>query len=48
MTQSMPCVQYRYRGQKKNYTHDCYHRNISSNHMTFSSLGNNNVLIARC
>ncbi|KAK2436545.1 hypothetical protein QL285_021533 [Trifolium repens] len=36
---SMPCVQYRYKGQRGNYIHDRYHGKVLSDHMTFSSLG---------
>jgi hypothetical protein len=39
MPLSMICVQYGYKGQMVNYTHDRYHINVSSYHMTFSSLG---------
>jgi hypothetical protein len=35
----MSRVQYRYKGKKDNYTHDPYHGKVSSDHMTFSSLG---------
>ena len=39
VTRSMPCVQYRYKGQRGNYIHDRYHGKVLSDHMTFSSLG---------
>jgi hypothetical protein len=39
VTLYMSRVQYRYKGKKDNYTHDPYHGKVSSDHMTFSSLG---------
>jgi hypothetical protein len=47
VTRFMPCVQYRYKGQMGNYAHDRYHGKVSSDHMTFSSLGWQRR-IARC
>jgi hypothetical protein len=39
VTRFMPYVQCRYKGQMTNYTQICYHIKVSSDHMTFSSLG---------
>jgi len=35
----MPCVRYIHKGKNNNYTQDRYHRKVSSDHMTFLSLG---------